>query len=384
MNLSDFNDTFLALTNNPPFPWQQRLYAEWSNGKFNSAGLALPTGVGKTSVIAIWLILRAEGAPVPTRLVYVVNRRTVVDQTTEEVEKLSRNLIGSPLNQKLREQCALEIPEGESALAASTLRGQMADNRIWSADPCRPAVIVGTVDMIGSGLLFNRYGVGFKLRPHHAAFLAQDALIIHDEAHLEPAFQNLLEAIVNLQAISNDPRKLRAIALTATSRNASQSEHRTFSLTEDDKISQVENGVEKNIILQRIHATKHLRLLGVDAGKNVLNEIARLALEKKDADRAVLIFVRSVEVAEKVATELSTTKDIGIRRVATLTGTMRGKERLVAHGSYPDVPLREARAKRDAIRVQLAEGTDPTAQKRLDQIEAETKARNTFFLVAEE
>ncbi|ASP20090.1 prophage CP4-57 integrase [Antarctobacter heliothermus] len=64
--------------------------------------------------------------------------------------------------------------------------------------------------------------------------------------------------------------------------------------------------------------------------------------------------------------------------------TFRGKERLLAHGSYPDVSLREARAKRDAIRVQLAEGTDPTVQKRLDEIEAETKARTTFLLVAEE
>lgn len=63
---------------------------------------------------------------------------------------------------------------------------------------------------------------------------------------------------------------------------------------------------------------------------------------------------------------------------------LNGKERLITHGSYPSVTLREARAKRDAIREQLAIGTDPAVQKRLDQIEAETQARTTFLLVAEE
>ena len=62
----------------------------------------------------------------------------------------------------------------------------------------------------------------------------------------------------------------------------------------------------------------------------------------------------------------------------------QGKERLLSHGQYPDVSLAQARAKRDEARAMLAEGTDPSVQKRLDQIEAETMARTTFLLVAEE
>jgi hypothetical protein len=61
-----------------------------------------------------------------------------------------------------------------------------------------------------------------------------------------------------------------------------------------------------------------------------------------------------------------------------------GKERTIAHGSYPTLSLRDARVKRDVIREQLESGTDPAVQKRLDQIEAETQARTTFLLVAEE
>ena len=61
-----------------------------------------------------------------------------------------------------------------------------------------------------------------------------------------------------------------------------------------------------------------------------------------------------------------------------------GKERLLSHGQYPDVSLAQARQKRDDARTTLAEGRDPAVQKRLAQIAAETQARTTFKLVAEE
>src|SRR5207245_4300246 len=133
-------------------------------------------------------------------LVYVVNRRTVVDQSTDEARKL-RQRIGNVagLTERLRALCAEPGSDG-IPLAISTLRGQFADNREWSSDPARPAVIAGTVDMIGSRLLFNGYGIGFKGKPLHAGFLGQDVLLVHDEAHLEPAFQELLIAIKNEQA----------------------------------------------------------------------------------------------------------------------------------------------------------------------------------------
>lgn len=61
-----------------------------------------------------------------------------------------------------------------------------------------------------------------------------------------------------------------------------------------------------------------------------------------------------------------------------------GKERLLSHGPYPEVSLAQARQKRDEARALLLKGSDPAVQKRLDQIEAETQARTTFLLVAEE
>ncbi len=60
------------------------------------------------------------------------------------------------------------------------------------------------------------------------------------------------------------------------------------------------------------------------------------------------------------------------------------KERLLSHGQYPDVSLAQARLKRDQARSAIAAGTDPAVQKKLDQLAAETQARITFKLFAEE
>src|SRR5947209_16302020 len=116
MDNQKFYAMFTALTGNPPFPWQSALYERFIAGDFPPS-CNLPTGLGKTSVIHVWLLALAT-APnkVPRRLVYVVNRRTVVDQTTTEAEKMRRNATAA----------------GVPTPAISTLRGQFADNREWS------------------------------------------------------------------------------------------------------------------------------------------------------------------------------------------------------------------------------------------------------------
>jgi CRISPR-associated endonuclease/helicase Cas3 len=295
----NFDMAFERLTGNPPFPWQRDLYETWfSKGRFPDA-CTLPTGLGKTSVVAVWLIALAN-APVrvPRRLVYVVNRRTVVDQTTTEAEKLRGNAT------------AAGVPEP----AISTLRGQFADNREWSADPSRPAIVVGTVDMIGSRLLFSGYGIGFKSRPLHAGFLGQDALLVHDEAHLEPAFQELILTIQREQhereGAENVPwPRLRVMELTATSRGS----RTVLTLSDKDR--------DDAEVRKRIEAKKAICLHENKDEKKLAEEIAELALKHEKSGRAVLVFMRKVEDVEKVGKRLP--KD----RTRQLTGTLRGLER---------------------------------------------------------
>lgn len=313
MSQLDFAETFKALTGNAPFAWQSALYTSFVNGDDFPSSCSLPTGLGKTSVIHIWLLALAHAPEkVPRRLVYVVNRRTVVDQSTNEARKLRDSLANVPeLIERLRTLCAetTGIP-----LAISTLRGQFMDNREWSADPTRPAVLAGTVDMIGSRLLFSGYGVGFKSRPLHAGFLGQDVLLIHDEAHLEPAFQELL---VNIQREQHEKEraqtlpwpKLRVMELTATSRGSGT----VFTLSDKDRADPE--------VRKRIEATKLIHLHENTDEKKLADEIADLALKHNESGRAVLVFVRKVDDVDKLV------KKLPKGSYEQLTGTVRGLER---------------------------------------------------------
>jgi CRISPR-associated endonuclease/helicase Cas3 len=320
MSASDFRLQFSTLTGaKEPFPWQEELFGRFVKGEIPSC-CDIPTGLGKTSVIAIWLLALAKlSTKMPRRLVYVVNRRTVVDQTTIEVEKLRRNLEAAGLKESLGSLCALP---SDSPLAISTLRGQFADNREWSADPCRPAVIVGTVDMMGSRLLFGGYGIGFKTRPLHAGFLGQDTLIVHDEAHLEPAFQDLLTAIraeqqrCNEQRPASETRKVHVMELSATPRSVGT----PFRITPADE--------EHPTVKARLGAAKKLILHPADDTGKIQARIIELARRHKDSGRAVLVFANGVKDVEQIASALE--KELGKERAGNFqrfTGTMRGLER---------------------------------------------------------
>jgi len=53
-----FSKQFSALTGFEPMPWQEELYVRLASDSDDDlpAGCDIPTGLGKTSVIAIWLI----------------------------------------------------------------------------------------------------------------------------------------------------------------------------------------------------------------------------------------------------------------------------------------------------------------------------------------
>ncbi len=298
-----FAASFQRLTDNVPFPWQVDLHSRLCSGSIPRA-CVIPTGLGKTSVIAIWFLARLENPRLPRRLVYVVNRRTVVDQTTDEVTKLRSRL----------PEIGINVDDADY-LAISTLRGQFADNREWSADPSRPAVICGTVDMIGSRLLFSGYGVGFKGKPLHAGFLGQDVLLVHDEAHLEEPFQRLATGVEDVQERFQGERvapRLQVMALTATPRGAKE----PLRITNADRRAAEE----------RLNAAKRLELVSVEKEADVIGELVEHAYALDSRDRAVLVFVRTIDGVKKIVDGLKK-KKVPAGRIAQLTGTIRGKER---------------------------------------------------------
>ena len=267
---------------------------------------------------------------------YVVDRRTVVDQATIIVEQIRERLL-TPGDPRWREHQAtldnisetlapLAAEENGTVLGVSTLRGEFADNEEWKSDPARPAIIVGTVDMIGSKLLFNGYGDGRYWRAQHAGLIGQDSLVVLDEAHLTPAFGDLMIDLRSVQCQDAEPRPIQVMELSATSRAVQGS---IFSLEQEDEKDQ--------IVRVRLDAVKRLRLHGNDGTpptrlsdvvKTELQRITELALEHREAEAKVLIYLRSPEEARNVVGSLkSRLGDEKGERVSLLTGTMRGHER---------------------------------------------------------
>ncbi|HXF87815.1 MAG TPA: type I-U CRISPR-associated helicase/endonuclease Cas3 [Xanthobacteraceae bacterium] len=326
-----FDQAFQALTGWPPLGWQRRLFAEhfavFDPPRVNlPATVDLPTGLGKTSVIVIWLLAlawRAEnnGVRLPRRLVYVVNRRTVVDQATDIAERLRRVLktaaagsIAAQIRDRLNKLC-IDPTDEASPLAISTLRGERADNREWQADPARATIIVGTVDMIGSRLLFSGYGVSRRMRPFHGGLLGQDTLLIHDEAHLSEPFGKLLHTIAEIQQTQKAPRPLRVMELSATQRDETST---AFVMTASEK-SEAE-------AVKRLQAIKRLHFEAIAEDKDdAIAKVVELALRYKDERKRVLVYVRSPNDACEIADRL--TRATASSRVALLTGTIRSYER---------------------------------------------------------
>ncbi len=279
-----------------PFPWQVALLERFSSAAIPAA-LDIPTGLGKTAVMAIWLVARACGAPIPRRLVYVVDRRAVVDQATTVAERLRAWADRDP---SVRKALALSGP-----LPISTLRGQHVDNRAWLEDPVAPAIVLGTVDMIGSRLLFGGYGVSRKMRPYHAGLLGSDTLIVLDEAHLVPPFERLVEQIgsgLDAHGRTLGPADaalkplvppIRLLSLSATGRARPADE--VFRLTADDD--------EHPLVKQRVSASKRLMLQDEVSATDLPEHLAEHAWEqagKGTRPARIIVFCTSRDHAQKV------------------------------------------------------------------------------------
>ncbi len=59
-----------------------------------------------------------------------------------------------------------------------------------------------------------------------------------------------------------------------------------------------------------------------------------------------------------------------------------GKQKTLALGVYPEITLSEARQRRDEAKRQIATGTDPSEQKKVDKQLRQTLVDNTFKAIA--
>ena len=337
-----FDAAFEHLVGYPPFRWQRRLFNDhFSCGDIPRA-CDIPTGLGKTATMAVWLIARSLGAELPRRLIYVVDRRAVVDQATTFAETLRE-----------RASDALDIDD----LPISTLRGQFADNGRWRETPHLSAIVVGTIDMIGSRLLFSGYGVSTKMRPYHAALLGVDALVVLDEAHLCPAFESLVDSIAKDKGTTFGPRSFHdrkiipsfeLMSLSATGRDLNTVVH------DNSAIFRLEpNDRNDSLVNKRLSASKCLRLCDDVEPTKLASSLAERALTigTRDGPARVIVYCDRRKDADKVKKQIdkhlkkqgsgASELMVGARRVferEKLSNWLKSHGFIEQHGSPTDDP----------------------------------------------
>lgn len=336
--LPTFAAFFHALWGHDPFPWQTRLAAHVAEGSWPE-WITLPTGTGKTSVIdiAVHALATQSDRPAaartaPARIVFAVNRRIVVDEAFERARVIATRLAAayedpaSPLHHHARALATLAADPIAPPLEAFPLRGGTFTDRSWARSAFQPLILSTTLDQLGSRLLFRGYGVSDYARPIHAALLANDSLLILDEAHTATAFSQTLQGIARLRAVSSEKILLpfQSVQLTATPPAEAEA---PFQLDDDDKIHP--------IIAARLNASKPFETIEVTGakGKDRHKKLAASIGEKARAYRAeghrrILIVVNRVATAEAIRTELQPrrgqTPDAAIE---LLTGRLRPLDR---------------------------------------------------------
>ena len=202
-----FEEFFRAVHGFSPFPWQKDLVRQVLNrGEWPSL-VDVPTGMGKTAMLDMSLFVLAATAHRAgsdrlgrRRCFFVVDRRIVVDEAHAHATKLVRALTASVdgvVSQVAEALRSLAPDAGEPLVSVTRMRGGVSWASAWLDRPDRPAIVLGTVDQVGSRLFFRGYGASPRRAPIDAALVGTDSLLMVDEAHLSRA---LLRTVRSAQA----------------------------------------------------------------------------------------------------------------------------------------------------------------------------------------
>jgi len=329
-----FDDWFRALNNlrapAGPFPWQRRIFHEWLCPQEVTKAhwpqlIKLPTASGKTAIIDLAVLALAAGSPCARRrTAFVVDRRVVVDEAASRavaiVERLRRALDfpNDPLYDVARSLISLG---GEEPLVVATLRGGIPGDDSWARSPAQPAVVLSTVDQVGSRLLFRAYGGhGARSWPIHAGLLGRDTLMVIDEAHCATPFCETARAITDRwQDFAECPvgGRISLVRMSAT-----PGEIPDFELDAEDRnheLLKLRLGASKAAELVLVNVNHHedrrkLLKMIIDHAQSLLNSMK---------NGVVGVVVNRVADARVIFEQLQISDDCKI----LLTGRVRGWER---------------------------------------------------------
>ncbi len=337
-----FPDFYRAINGRMPFPWQARLASIVGTDARWPAEVGVPTGLGKTGCleIALWWLaseahLDSSMRRAPTRIWWVVNRHLLVDATAVHAEYLACALrrpdtldgegatgIASNVAHRLR---SLSVGHAAAPLDVIRLRGGVSPE--MPNDPSCPTVLLCTLPMYCSRLLFRGYGS--RLRSVDAAMAGTDSLVLLDEAHLATHLTRLIPALAECAPAASDvlpawrSRPVQ-VSLTAT---GNQEPVSRLDLDEED--------LRHPDVRQRLGAAKSLELRNLATGSSrpKSDQVSRLLadaaheLVRKAADPAsFLVFANTPDTAREAFGRLCRKVGNSGTEVLLLTEWMRERE----------------------------------------------------------
>ncbi len=307
MSSLDFPAFFHAVHGVTPLPWQERLAKHLTFTNEWPDLIDLPTASGKTACLDIavfhlaWCANHGEPWLAARRIVFMVDRRIIVDAAFDRAEKIRKALTESSVPAVRTVAEALLKLDGDAALICQKLRGGMPRERGFALNPAQPMIISSTLDQIGSRLLFRGYGMSPYSWPLHAGLLGHDTLLLLDEAHLSYPFIQTVAAIRREQARAEQVLPhVKAVKLVPLSATA-QTQGEPFRLDGQD--------YNNAILSERRNTPKPAQLIdgsgkAAEHVKTLLRETERIYASLECAAPTVAVIVNRVRTARELFEQL--------------------------------------------------------------------------------
>ena len=339
----DFTTFFEHIHGYEPFPWQQRLTGQVLDRGTWPKVIDLPAGAGKTAVLDTAVFaMAARPAKSPRRIVFVIDRRIVVDQVCERARRIRERIerADTPILRQVRDRLR-GLSDGES-LGVAALRGGVPVDDEWTHRPDQPWVLVSTVDQFGSRLLFRGYGVKPRMRPIHAGLAGNDCLVILDEVHLSVPFAQTLAQVSEWRSRTL-PRRFVTVEMSAT---PSDEKAERFPL---DLETELGGSME---LRRRVQSAKRAELVPVR--------------DRAALPAATLRIVKAID--ESVRTDGSRVRSVGV--VVNRVRTARETHAALANAGYPTHLVTGRMRPLDRVDVldRIAPVVDPDGDRRGDQL----------------
>ena len=352
--MQTYAEFFHTATRNRPYDWQQRLARD---PECRSRLIDIPTGLGKTAgVVLAWLWNRLgkeegqkphKGEDWPRRLVYCLPMRTLVEQTADEVERWLFNLLHEiPDNEQLRWLCAMAetdpLPESleelrENMRSPVILMGgedQSSAKRDWDLYPEKPAILIGTQDMLLSRALNRGYGMSRYRWPMHFALLNNDCLWVMDEVQLMGSglwTSAQLDWMREWRFKSQFPVKTWWMSATLGGDFLDTSDRRAEKLSKPHTFTLTMEEMERLMVLNACRPVSQLKLKSPKAksktARSVFDQIAADVADKHISGTLSLIVCNRVAIAQEIRKALSDREQTQTIPIKLLSSRFRPKDR---------------------------------------------------------